>query len=104
MAVDVVGVEREEPVDRRVDLAAQAALDALAHHRALLARDGEQVRLDVGQDLLAEGDVQVLARPVGLARDAVAQLEVVDAELVRERARGRVQRGRRAGSVAATPP
>ena len=68
MAVHVVGVEREEAVDAGVDLAAQAVLDALAHHRALLARDGQHVGFFVGQDGLAEGDVQVLPRPVGVAR------------------------------------
>ena len=63
----VVGVERKEAVDAGVEFGAQSVLDALAHHRALLARDGEHVGLLVGQDGLAEGDVEVLLGPVVVA-------------------------------------
>ena len=67
MAMHVVRVQREEPVDRRVDLASQSVLDPLADHRALLARHGEEVGLGVGIELLAERHVQVLLRPVRTA-------------------------------------
>jgi hypothetical protein len=82
VAMDVVRVEREEAADLRIDFAAQAAGDALAHHGPLLARNREQVGLWVRQDGLAEGHVQVLRGPVGMARRDVAHLQVRDAELL----------------------
>ena len=57
MTMHVVGKELEEPVCVAVDCANEAILDALANHGALLARDGQHVGLDVGQDFLAKGDV-----------------------------------------------
>src|SRR5262245_43519169 len=91
MPAHVVRVEPEEAVDRAVELAAQAVLDPLAHHRALLARDGEHVRLLVGEDRLAEGHVELLPRPSRLAHDAVLELEMGYAEPLGELARRSVE-------------
>ena len=95
MPMDVVRVKCEESFDRLVDLAAQTCLNPFAHHRALLARDREHVGFDLGQDFLAEGHVQVLARPGRLAGLEVAQLEIVRAQLLRQLDRVRVQLGDR---------
>src|SRR5215510_6787972 len=91
MPAHVVRVEAEEAADRGVELAAQALLDPLAHHRALLARDGEHVRLLVGEDRLAEGHVELLPRPSRLAHDAVLELEMGYAEPLGELARRSVE-------------
>ena len=78
--------------------------DSLADHRTLLARDREQIGFGVGRELAPERHVQVLPRPAGTLRCAVAKLEVLDAERSREVDRGvderplgvRVARGRSA--------
>ena len=80
----VVRVQLEEAPDSCVDLARQAARDALAHHRALLARNRRHVGLDFGGDRLAKSHIEVLPRPSGLGGRPVAQLEVFDTELPRE--------------------
>ena len=89
----VVGVKSKESVDVGLEPASQAVPDALAHHRALLARNGEHVRLDLRQDRLAEAGIQVLARPARLARAAIAQLEVGDAQTPAKRLRRAMQGG-----------
>ena len=94
----VVGVERKESIDAGVDVAAQAVLDALAHHRALLARDGQHVGLLVGQDVLAKRHVEVLRRPVVVPGIDVAQFEVIDAQSLRDSLR-LVFQGRRSGLI-----
>ena len=73
-----------QTADVVVDLGPQLFLDALAHHRALLARDGQHVLLGIGIDRLAEGDVEVLAGPVRVPALPVAHLEVIDAKLTRQ--------------------
>jgi len=92
--MDVVREQIEEAAEIGVDLAAQAVADALAHHRPLLARDGREVVLDLRQDRLAEGDVQILARPVGMAHLAMAQLEMLHAQPARGRIGRLLQSGR----------
>ena len=95
-AVHAARIRVEHAVDVGVDFAAQAQLDPLAHHRALLARDGVQVGFVVARDLLAEGDVQFLGVPAGVARVRAlhaAVFEVADAELARQRIGGAVQHG-----------
>ena len=81
MAQHVVGIEREEAIDVRIDVADEFVLDALAYHGALLARDGEHVGFGLGQDRLAEGDVQLLPRPVRMAGLEVAIFQVLHAKL-----------------------
>ena len=97
MTMLVVGVEGEEPVDRGVGLAPQTVLDPLAHHRALFARDGEHVRLDVRRDLLAEVEVDRLPRPLRLPCGTVSQLEMRDTQPAGDLARGGVQDRHRRG-------
>ena len=75
---------RSRRLDVVVDLGAQLFLDALAHHRALLARNGQHVLLGIGVDRLAEGDVEILAGPVRVPALAIAHLEVIDAKLARQ--------------------
>ena len=87
----VVRVKLEETIDTAIDLADQSALDALAHHRALLAWNREQVGLDLGQQRPAESHVQLLLRPVGLGPDAIAQFEVLHAEIAGQVDRSTVQ-------------
>ena len=48
----------------------------------------------VGKHLLAEGDVKILARPLGMSRRDVAHLEMVDGEPLRQRLRALLERGR----------
>jgi hypothetical protein len=84
VAVLVVGVQLEEAVHVLVDHRAQLALHALAHHGALLARNGQQVGLGVGEQGAPEGDVELLARPLGLERLAIAQFEVLHAQATTE--------------------
>ena len=74
--MNVIGIKLEEALRRPIDFAAQLAADGLAHHRTLLARNGEQVRLRVGEDRLAERVVKIIARPVGGLGWAIARLEV----------------------------
>ena len=105
MAMLVIRVKLEEALDTAIDLADQSALDALAHHRALLAWNREQIGLDLGQQRLAESHVQVLLRPVRLGPDAVAQFEVAHAEIARQVDRNPVQcAAARRSSLAAAPP
>ncbi|MCY1520667.1 hypothetical protein D9M68_554490 [compost metagenome] len=84
MAVHVVGVQGEETVGGQVHVRSQAVLDALAHHGALLARNGEHVVFFLGQDGLAEGDVELLHRPVGVAAVNVAKLQMIGAQFDRQ--------------------
>src|SRR3569623_1212852 len=84
--------------DAGVNLAGETGLAALAHHRALLARDGEHVLFRIGVDLLAEGDVKIVfARPVAVARCAIAEFEVIDAALARQLDCRRLKRAGRLG-------
>ena len=86
-------------------VARQPVLDALAHHGALLARDGQHVGLVVGQDLLAEGDVEVLRAASRRAGGAhIAEFEVVDAELLRQAWASPPAGARPRHRSAATPP
>ncbi len=78
--MDVVRVERKESVNGVVDFTAQPMLDSLADHGALLARYRLQVRVDVGKQVLAKCDVELLAWP-GRAFDvAIPEFEVLHAE------------------------
>src|SRR6202158_3771817 len=99
VTMDVVGVKRKKAVDRSIDFAAQAVLDALAYHGALLARYCQKVRLAVGRDRSAKRHVQLLARPPRAPRLAVSQLQMIDAEGLREVAR-RLNQGARGVGVA----
>ena len=84
VAVHVVGVQAEEAVHAAIHFALQAVLDALAHHRALLARDGQHVGFFVGQDGLAEGDVHLLPWPIFMAALQLAQFQVIDTQALRQ--------------------
>ena len=72
----VVSEQRKEAIDTWVDLAAQTVLDAFADHRTLLARDRQQVGLVVGQDGLAQADIEILQRPILVPSTDVAQFQV----------------------------
>ena len=99
VTVHVVGVEREEAPRVGIGLAGEPSPDRLAHHRPLLAGDREHVGLDVGQDLLAVGDVEVAAWPIVAERLAVAQFDVLDAEVASEGLGGVDETLRRLGIV-----
>ena len=71
--------------------------DTLANHRPLLARDGDQVGLDVGHDRFPERHIEVLAGPVGFACGSIPQLEVLDAQFFTKLSSGSVQRHDRLG-------
>jgi hypothetical protein len=103
MALDVVRVQIEEPSGIAIDLRFESALDPLAHHRALLARDGQQIGFDLGRQFLAKGHVQRLLRPFGFAPAAVAQFEMRDAQAARDLERRRMQRRDRTGIVGGHP-
>ena len=62
-----------------VDLASQAVLDALSNHRALLARNGLHVGIDVRRKLLSEGYIQILSGPLGTLRHPVPELQIIHA-------------------------
>ncbi len=84
----VVGVEREEAVDAAVDLAAQPVLDALADHRALLARNRLQIGVDIGETGSCGTSTYRSCRgQSGLLTRAVAQFEMFDTERTRKSAR-----------------
>src|SRR4029434_9478760 len=84
VAVGVVGVQREEAIDRSIRLPPQSALDSLADHRPLLSRHGKEVCLDFRKKFTAKGDVDVLARPRRAFAGAVAKLEMLDIERLRK--------------------
>ncbi len=80
----VVRIKFEEAVDTAIDFADQTALDALAHHRALLAWNCQQVGLHLRQQGLTESHVQLLLRPVGLEPYPIAQFEMLHSEITGE--------------------
>ena len=92
MAVGIVGVQGEETIDRRVDLAAQTVLDAFANHRALLARYGQEIGVGVSGDVTTKRDVDVLARPVRAFGNSIAKFEMLDVEGLRQLCRSLDQR------------
>ncbi len=80
----VICIQIEETVNVGVDLACEATLDALTHHRALLARDRLHVGFDARLDRLSKGDEQILLRPPALVRRAITQLKMIDSEIARQ--------------------
>ncbi len=56
----------------------------LAHHGPLLARDGLHVVFNRWQDGLAEGYIEILGRPLRMARCHVAELQMVHAKFARQ--------------------
>ena len=84
MAMNIVRVKGEKAFAVAVDRADQPIFDALAHHGPLLARDGQHVFVNVGQDRLAEGDIQILRRPLRMARRDIAKFQMVDAKFPRQ--------------------
>ena len=73
MAVDIVSIQRKKSVHRGVNVGYKAVLDALAHHRALLAGNGKHVVFFQGRNGPAKCHIKVLQSPVGMAALQVAQ-------------------------------
>ena len=83
------GVETPEVT---VDLAPEPGLDALAHHRPLFARDGQQVLFDLGVERLAEGGIEIGAGPLGMSRRiAIAVFQMPHPQVHSQRLRGLIQ-------------
>ena len=88
------GIDRIEAIDGPLDFAAQAVLDALAHHRALFARDRLHICVVVGRNLLAERRVSFgIPDPVVVVRRHQLVGQHIDPKLLRQRYRRAVERG-----------
>ena len=80
-----LGIREIEVVDALVRLAGQPRLDALAHHRPLLTRNGAHVRLVIFAEGASKRDIEIVfTQPVFAYRLLVAHLEMIDTECLRE--------------------
>ena len=80
VAMHIVGIQGKKTVHAAVNFTAKAVLDAFANHRALFAGYRQHIGIFFSQDFLAEGDVQILRGPVGMARVDVAELQMRNAQ------------------------